>query len=86
MRGFPELSHEYEVVVTKNGDLDDITLKVEIVPGSECSEVGLTDRLLQMLRLKTGLGFNIEFCPFGTLPRYEVKAKRFKDLRHREHV
>jgi phenylacetate-CoA ligase len=31
--------------------------------------------------LKTNLGYNIEFHEYGSLPRYESKAKRFKDLR-----
>ena len=38
-------------------------------------------QLKDQLRLKTNLGYNIEFHKYGTLPRYEVKAKRFKDLR-----
>ena len=35
VRSFTELSDEYEVVVTKKGDIDDIALKVEIKPGCE---------------------------------------------------
>jgi phenylacetate-CoA ligase len=35
------------------------------------------------LRLKTNLGYNLEFHDYGTLPRYDVKAKRFKDLREK---
>jgi len=38
-------------------------------------------RLKDQLRLKTNLGYVLEFHELGTLPRYEVKAKRFKDLR-----
>ena len=30
--------------------------------------------------MKTNLGYKIEVHPFGTLPRYDVKAKRFKDM------
>lgn len=33
------------------------------------------------LRLKTNLAYRIEFYDYGRLPRYEVKARRFKDLR-----
>ena len=33
------------------------------------------------LRLKTNLGYKLEFHAYGTLPCYEVKARRFKDLR-----
>lgn len=32
VRGIPELGGEYEVIVTKKGDINDITLKVEIIP------------------------------------------------------
>jgi hypothetical protein len=33
------------------------------------------------VRVKTNLGSQIEVQPYGTLPRYEVKARRFKDMR-----
>jgi len=84
VRGFPELSDEYEVLVTKKGDLDDITLKVELVPGQQNNIETIRARLIDQLRIKTNLGYNLEFHDYGTLPRYDVKAKRFKDLRHKE--
>jgi phenylacetate-CoA ligase len=37
------------------------------------------------LRLKTNLGYRVEFYDYGRLPRYEVKAKRFKDMRKKPH-
>jgi len=37
--------------------------------------------LADQLRLKTNLRYDIEIFGCETLPRYEVKAKRFKDLR-----
>lgn len=84
VRGIPELSDEYEVLVTKKGDLDDITLKVELIPGQESNVDAIKARLVDQLRVKTGLGYNLEFHGYGTLPRYDVKAKRFKDLRPKE--
>jgi len=33
--------------------------------------------------IKTNLGFNLEFHDYGSLPRYETKARRFKDLRRK---
>jgi len=84
VRSIPELSNEYEVVVTKKGDLDDITLKVELVPGQESNVDAIKNKLVDQLRVKTGLGYNLEFHDYGTLPRYDTKAKRFKDLRHKE--
>lgn len=81
VRGIPELGDEYEVVVTKDGDLDKIALKVEIRPGKEGGQEAILARLKDQLRVKTNLGYQISVHPFGALPRYEVKAKRFKDLR-----
>jgi phenylacetate-CoA ligase len=84
VRSIPELGDEYEVTVTKKGDIDDITLKVEIAPDSKRTAEAVEQNLAQQLRLKTGLRYNLEFHDYGTLPRYASKAKRFKDLRHKE--
>ena len=84
VRSIPGLGDEYEVTVTKKGDIDDITLKVEIAPNSKRNIEAVEQDLVQQLRLKTGLRYNLEFHDPGTLPRYAAKAKRFKDLRHKE--
>ncbi len=84
VRSIPSLSDEYEVVVTKKGDIDDITLKVEIVPDLKNIAEKIRTELLQQLRLVTNLNYNIEFHEYGTLPRYDLKARRFKDVRHGE--
>jgi phenylacetate-CoA ligase len=85
VRSIPQLGDEFEVLVTKKGDLDDITLRVELVPGQEDNVDAVKNKLVDQLRIKTGLGYNLEFHKYGSLPRYELKAKRFKDLRHKEH-
>ncbi len=82
VRSIPGLSDEYEVVVEKRGDVDRITLKVEF--GSDTPEEKrpeLESHLKTELRVKTNLGYQLEFHPYGALPRYDVKAKRFKDQR-----
>ena len=81
VRSISELGDEYEVVVSKRGDIDNILLKIEILPGKEGEQESILLRLKDQLRVKTNLGYKIEVHPFGSLPRYEVKAKRFKDLR-----
>jgi phenylacetate-CoA ligase len=81
VRSINGLSNEFEAVVTKKGDLDDIILKIELLPESEGNREMILNRLRDQLRLKTNLGYNIEVHPYNSLPRYEVKAKRFKDLR-----
>ena len=75
------LSDEYEVVVTKKGDSDKICLKVELLTDAKDRQHEIDSRLTSQLRLKTNLRYDIEYFDFGTLPRYDVKAKRFKDLR-----
>ncbi|MFC1900769.1 phenylacetate--CoA ligase family protein [Chloroflexota bacterium] len=81
VRSIPELGDEYEVTVTKKGDIDDITLKVELQPGKEGEKDAVKNIMVGQLRLHTNLGYNIEFHEYGSLPRYDVKAKRFRDLR-----
>ena len=81
VRGFPELGDEYEVIVTKKGDTDEISLKVETLPGQEGNQKEILARLKDRLRLQTNLNYLIEFHPFQSLPRPEGKARRFKDLR-----
>jgi len=45
------------------------------------TQISIETILKDQLRLKTNLGYQIEYYDYGTLPRYESKAKRFKDLR-----
>ncbi len=81
VRGMEGLGDEYEAIVDKQGDIDRITLKVEIMKGQEGERKQIEAKLKDQLRLKTNLGYVLEFHEYGTLPRYEVKAKRFKDMR-----
>ena len=81
VRGINGLSDEYEVIIDKKGHIDRITLKVELLQGSRKKEDSIRTQLKDQLRLKTNLGYIIVFHDYGSLPRQEVKAKRFKDLR-----
>jgi phenylacetate-CoA ligase len=81
VRSIDGLGDEYEVIVDKLGDIDRIKLKVELLPGQEDRVKAVEAELKDQLRLKTNLGYRVEFYDYGRLPRYEVKAKRFKDMR-----
>ena len=81
VRGIDGLGDEYEVIVDKLGDIDRIKLKVELQPGQEERAKAIEAELKDQLRLKTNLNYRLEFYDYGRLPRYDVKAKRFKDLR-----
>jgi phenylacetate-CoA ligase len=85
VRAVPELSEEFEVVVRKDGDLDEILLKVELLPDAQGQKASVLSRLKNHLRVKTNLGYSVEFHPYGSLPRHGAKAGRFKDLRNRNH-
>ena len=84
VRSIEGFSDEYEVVVEKKGDVDHISLKVELTEEAASMAAELKAKLQTELRLKTNLGYEILVHPYGSLPRYEVKARRFKDLRKKE--
>ena len=81
VRDVQGLGDEYEVVVEKRGHADRITLKVELMPDHQERRKTIESVLVDQLRLKTNLRYELEFHDYETLPRYEVKAKRFRDLR-----
>lgn len=83
VRSFSELGNEYQVILSKNGEVDDILLKVEVVPGKEPEQETILARLRNRLRLQTNLNYRLEVHLYGSLPRYEVKASRFRDLREK---
>lgn len=82
VRQFDNLGNEYQVIVEREHELDKVTVQVELLSG------GASDRmhteLEQQLRIATGLRCHVELKPLGTLPRYEVKAKRFIDRREHD--
>lgn len=82
VRSIKGVGDEFEVIVDKQGDADRIKLKVELLPG--VTQLSIEPLLKDQLRLKTNLGYQIEYYDYGTLPRYEAKARRFKDLRKKE--
>lgn len=85
VRSIPGLGNEFEVIVDRKGDAETITLKVETAEELTKDAIeGLKGKLATELRLKTNLGYNLEIFSPHSLPRYEVKAKRFKDLRKKE--
>jgi phenylacetate-CoA ligase len=76
---------EYEIVVERKGMMDDITIRTEVAPdfsGKEIDQVKV--RLRENLKVKTNLSFHVQMEPPNSLPRYTLKAKRFKDMREIE--
>jgi len=70
---FPEVL-EYRIIVTKEGVLDEIALQVEC-PAS------LVPTLQETLHTALSLRVPVEAVATGTLPRFELKARRVEDRR-----
>ncbi len=82
LRGeFPEVG-EFEIAVERRGVMDEISLKFETVEemGDQTKQEFMA-RLAERLKIKTNLTFGLLPVKEGDLPRYDLKAKRFKDLR-----
>jgi phenylacetate-CoA ligase len=82
VREFPSVD-EFQCVITREGIRDEITLRVELKPGSGSGEwETVADDLHRRLALAhEGLNFRVERAGDGELPRFELKAKRTVDLR-----
>jgi phenylacetate-CoA ligase len=62
--------------------MDVIMLRAEVETHLSIDSIEQTRvRLQEMLKIKTNLSFHVIIEPPGSLPRYTLKAKRFKDLR-----
>src|SRR2546429_921005 len=72
---FPAVA-EYRVIVTRDGPMDEIALEVECPPD-------LIKDIQDELRTALHLRISIEPVEPGTLPRFELKAKRVEDRRKR---
>jgi len=74
---------EFQIYLWRKDDIqDEITIKVELKPGREAEWPALQTRLAQDLAdAHEGLRFNVERVDYGTLPRFELKAKRLVDAR-----
>ena len=73
---------EFEIVVERKGLMDVILLRAEVDPQLPLESIEQTKvRLGESLKIATNLSFIVIMEPPGSLPRYTLKAKRFKDLR-----
>jgi phenylacetate-CoA ligase len=72
---FPEVS-EYRVLVTSEGLMDEIALQVECPPQLKAA-------IAEELHVALNLRVPIETVEPGTLPRFELKARRVEDRRNK---
>lgn len=75
LRGFGEVA-EYQVTLDQSEGLTEMVVRVE--PNSQCSDVGgLVRRVEQSFQVGFSLRVPVLAVPPGTLPRFEMKAKRW---------
>jgi len=80
---FPEVV-EFETLLTQEGVMPVLTLKVELAPSvSESQSKETKNRIREKLKIRTNLTFQVEFVKPGGLPRYSLKSARFKDMTRR---
>src|SRR5438105_7943312 len=82
VREYPAID-EFQIYIWRREDVqDEITVRLEIKPGDEEQWPELQRKLGKDLsQAHEGLRFNVERMDHGTLPRFELKAKRLVDVR-----
>ena len=80
---FAELGPHYEIVVEREGYLDKLTIRVELLHSTDSFKEleALSGAVRSKLRTVLGLDAKIMLESPNTLQRFEGKAKRIKDLR-----
>ena len=74
VRSFPEIV-EYQLTVTTDEALDRLSLQIE-------DRLAAPERVAREVKLRLGLQVDVAAVPFGSLPRFEGKARRIVDRRH----
>jgi phenylacetate-CoA ligase len=83
VRGYPEID-EFQILVESRDHVDEITLRVEFKPDAGEAGRRILGRLESDLKEHHEmLRFNVEEAPAGSLPRFELKARRVVDRRGR---
>ena len=82
--GLPDVSPHYQIILTRDGALDSMTVEIEIAPGVSSNEAVNAQKCADISgRIKSRLGVSctINLKAPGELPRSQGKAVRVKDLR-----
>ena len=84
VRGTEGLSGEYQIVVSRRGELDMLTLRVERAESGSASDDELSKQLTSRLQIATPVHARLEILNYGKLPRFVYKAKRVADERRNQ--
>ena len=73
VRDVPEVL-EFQVEITKQRALDELCIRIE----AESAGAAVAEKLTDLVRHRLGLRPVVEVAPAGSLPRFELKARRFR--------
>jgi phenylacetate-CoA ligase len=82
--GFPGLAPHYQIVLTREGPLDAVTIEVELgadSPSDQAYVAAKAGEIRQHLKSMIGVSCTVEIKGSGAVPRSQGKAVHVKDLR-----
>ena len=82
--GFPGIAPHYQLVLTRDGSLDAMTVDVEAAPGEpldDASRQRKAGEVARHIKAHIGLSCAVAVKPQGEVPRSQGKAVRVRDLR-----
>ncbi len=84
IRQVPALSDDFMLVIDRQGEMDQVTVEVEPAEGVESHQhATLRLRLEELLRRQLTIRIPVKIVGRKSLPRFELKARRWKDNRPR---
>jgi phenylacetate-CoA ligase len=84
--GFPGLAPHYQIVLSRDGALDSMTVEVELAPGAgmaDADRARKADEVVHHIKSMIGVTCAAVIKSSGEVPRSQGKAVRVKDLRSR---
>jgi phenylacetate-CoA ligase len=84
--GFPGLAPHYQIVLTRDGALDAMTIEVELAPGADTADAERARKaqdVVHHVKSMIGVTCAVAVKSPGEVPRSEGKAVRVRDLRKR---
>jgi phenylacetate-CoA ligase len=85
--GFPGIAPHYQIVLTREGAMDAITLEVELAspaPPDEPFVAKITTDVRNHIKAMVGVSCDVVLKAPGEVPRSQGKAVRVKDLRAKD--
>ncbi len=80
--GFPDIAPHYQLVVSREGAMDSLTVEVEAAPGvDEDAYPGIGDAVSRHIKAMVGVTCRASVKRPGEVPRSQGKAVRVRDLR-----